>query len=83
MLKNEHVCRIPFRYFTDLSNINFPTKIDYPIKLHLETKMKKLFESRNALAAGTAIPAPDAKIIFTKAPFIQYEHIFLRISDST
>ena len=73
MLKNEHVYRIPLRYFTDLGKINFPTKIDYRIKLHLETEMKKLFESRKVLASGTAIPAPDAKIIFTKAPFIQYE----------
>ena len=27
--------------------------------------------------SGTAIPAPDAKIIFTKAPFVQYEQILL------
>ena len=39
--------------------------------------MKKLFESRKFQASGTAIPAPDAKIIFTKAPFIQYEQILL------
>ena len=26
---------------------------------------------------GTAIPVPDAKIIFTKAPNIQYEQILL------
>ena len=77
MLKNEHVYRIPLRYFTDLGKINFPTKIDYRIKLHLETEMKKLFESRKLLASGTAIPAPDTKIIFTKAPFIHYEQILL------
>ena len=73
MLKNEHVYRIPLRYFSDIGKINCPTKIDYRIKLYLEAEMKKLFESRKALASGTAIPAPDAKIIFTKAPFIQYE----------
>ena len=39
--------------------------------------MKKLFESRKVLAAGTAIPAPDAKIIFAKASFIQYKQILL------
>ena len=39
-LKNEHVYRIPLRYFTDLGKINFPTKIDYRIKLHLEKDMK-------------------------------------------
>ena len=27
--------------------------------------------------SGTAILAPDAKIIFTKAPFVQYEQILL------
>ena len=46
--------------------------------------MKKLFESRNVLAAETSILAPDAKIIFTKAPFIQYEQILLdKISGDT
>ena len=39
--------------------------------------MKRLFESRKVLATGTAIPVPDAKIIFTKAPYIQYEQILL------
>ena len=77
LLKNEHVYRIPLRYFTDLSKISFPTKIDYRIKLHLEKDMKRLFESRNVLARGTAISLPDAKIIFTKAPYIQYEQILL------
>ena len=40
LLKNEHVYRIPLRYFTDLGKINFSTKIDYRIKLHLETDEK-------------------------------------------
>ena len=39
--------------------------------------MKKLFESRKVLAAGTPFPVPDPKIIFTKAPFIQYGQILL------
>ena len=76
-LNNEHVYRIPLRYFTDLNKINFPTKIEYRIKLNLETEMKKLFESTKILASGAAIPMPDAKIIFTKAPFIQYVQILL------
>ena len=46
IIKNEHVYRIPLRHFTDLGKINFPTKIDYRIKLYLETEMKKLFEFR-------------------------------------
>ena len=39
--------------------------------------MKKLFESRKVLALGTAIPVPNTKIIFTKAPFIQYKQMLL------
>ena len=70
MLKNGQVHKIPLRYFTDLGKINFPTKIDYRIKLHLETEMNKLFELRKVLVIGTAIPAPDAKIILLKAPFV-------------
>ena len=39
--------------------------------------MEKLFESRKALAANTIIPEVDAQIIFTTAPFVQYEQILL------
>ena len=76
-LKNEYVYRIPLRYFSDIGKINFPTKIDYRIKLFLETNMERLFESRKALANNAKIPAVDAEIIFTRAPFIQYEQILL------
>ena len=76
-LKNQHVYRIPLRYFTDLDKINFPTKRDYKTKLYLEKDMKRLFESRKVLATGTAIPVPDSKTIFTKTPYIQYEQILL------
>ena len=76
-MKNEHVYRTFLRYFTDLGKINFPTKIDCRIKCHLETGMKKLFESRKVYATGSALPTPDVKIIFTKAPFLQYEQILL------
>ena len=76
-LKNEFVYRIPLRYFSDNGKINFPTKIDYRIKMFLETNMDKLFESRKVLAANAAIPKVDAEIIFTKAPYIQYEPILL------
>ena len=51
--------------------------MDIRIKLCLETEMKKLFESRKVQTLGTAISAADAKIIFTKAPFIQYKQILL------
>ena len=37
-----------------------------------------MFESRKVLASSTtSAPAPDAEIIFTRAPFIQYEQILL------
>ena len=39
--------------------------------------MNKLFESKKLLAAGVAVPSADAQIIFTKAPFIQYEQMLL------
>ena len=76
-LKNEFVYRIPLRYFSNIGKINFPTKIDYRIKMFLETNMEKLLESRKVLAANAAIPKLDAEIIFTKASYIQYEQILL------
>ena len=39
--------------------------------------MRRLFESGKVLVSGTALPTPDAKIIFTKAPYIKYEQILL------
>ena len=39
--------------------------------------MKRLFESRNFLTLGAALTTPKSKIIFTKAPYIQYEQILL------
>ena len=76
-LKNEHVYIIPLRYFTDLGKINSPAKTDFSIKCHLETEMKKLFECRKRLVSGAAIPTPDAKIVFTKAPFVQHDKLLL------
>ena len=77
-LKNEYVYRIPLYYLSDIGKINFPTKIDYRIKVFLETNMNKLFESRAVLAlTTTTIPTADAQIIFTRVPFIQYEQILL------
>ena len=69
--------RIPLRYFSDIGKINFPTKIDYRVKLFLETDMDKLFEPKKVLALTESIPEADAEIIFTRAPFIQYEQILL------
>ena len=73
-IKSELIYRIPVRYFSDIGKINFPFKIDSDIKYHLETKMKKLFESKKRV---TPIGAPDAKTFFTKASFIQYEQFLL------
>ena len=73
-IKSEFICRIPLQYFSDIGKTNFPLKIDFKIKCHFETEMKKLFESKKKV---TAIGMPDSKIIFTKAPFIQYEQFLL------
>ena len=77
LLKNERVYRVPLRYFCDIGEISFTTKIDYRIKLFLETNMNKLFKSKQILAPGVAVPNADAQIIFTRAPFLQYEQILL------
>ena len=77
-LQDEFIYRIPLRYFSDIGKINFPTKIDYRIKLFLETSMNKLFESREVHATTVkTIPDPDIEILFTQAPFVQYEQILL------
>ena len=41
-VKHEFVFRIPLHYFTDIGKINFPLKIDFRIKCHLEADIKKL-----------------------------------------
>ena len=46
VLKSEHVYSVPLCYFCDIGKINFPLKIDFKIKCHLETDMKKLFNQR-------------------------------------
>ena len=67
-LVDEFVYRVTVRYFSDIRKINFPTKIDYRIKLFLETDMTRLFELRKVLAARTtSAPAPDTEILFTRA----------------
>ena len=77
-LEDEFVYRIPLRYFSDIGKINFPTKIDYRIKLFWETNMSRLFESRKVLASTTtAAQEPDVAILLTRVPFIQYEQILL------
>ena len=45
--KNEYVYRIPLCYFTDLGKINFPLKIDFRIKRHLETDLKNYLNQKS------------------------------------
>ena len=47
--------------------------MNFRVKYHLEKNMKRLFESKEVLTANSALVGPDAKIIFTKVPFIQYD----------
>ena len=65
---------MPLQYLTDTGKINFPLEIDFRIKCHLETDMKKLFESKKKV---TVTGVTDAQIIFTKPPFLQYEQFLL------
>ena len=77
-LQSEFIYRIPLRCFSDIGKINFPTKIDYRIKLFSEMSMNKLFEPKKVLASTVkTAPDPDVEILFTRAPFVQYEQILL------
>ena len=53
----------------------FPLKKDFKIKCNLETKMKKPVEPRKKVRNMTAL---DTNMIFTKAPFIQYQQFKLK-----
>ena len=75
-LSDSDLYGVSLKYFTDIGKINLPVKIDFRFKLHLETEMKKLFESRQVITVVATVD-PDAKIIFTKAPFMQYEQLLL------
>ena len=57
-----------------MGKINYPVKINFKIKYNLETEISKLSESRKKVVA---ITAPDAKIIFTDSPYMQYEQFKL------
>ena len=60
--------------FCDIGKINFPLKIDFKVKFSQEKDLQKLFESKKKV---NAVGAPDARIIFTKAPFLQYKQFLL------
>ena len=80
---HEHIYRVPLKYFTDIGKINFPVKIDFRFKLHLETKMKKTVCKSRKVITGVATVDPNAKWQqltlnnIHKAAFIQYEQLLL------
>lgn len=65
---------LALKYFWDMGKINFLTKTDKKIRLVFKTGMKKLIEWKKKVPS---IGAPDARIAFLKAPFLQYEQILL------
>ena len=73
-IDSKYVYRIPLKYRCDLGKIKFPTKIDLKIGCTLQTNMKQLFESKKKVPA---IGAPDAQIVFVRAPYLQYEQILI------
>ena len=77
VINSEKIYRIPLRYFYNLGKKNFPLKIDFKIKCNLEKEIKFFFEFDKKVAN---ITAPEEKIIFTKALFIQYEQFKLNKS---
>ena len=52
-LKSDFVYTITLCYFTDIGKINFPLMIDFRIKCHLETVIKRLFDSKKSNDKGT------------------------------
>ena len=73
-LNDDFAYSILLRYFTDIGKINFPLKINFKLMCHVETDLKKLFESKKKVAA---IGVPDAKIVFIKGSFVQYVQFLL------
>ena len=53
-LKSDFFYRITLCYFTDIGKINFPLMIDFRIKCHLKTVIKRLFDSKKSNGKGTA-----------------------------
>ena len=77
ILKNEHVYRIPPRYFTDLGKINFFTKIDFRIKCRFETETEKLFESKNLVAGGAELQYQVQKSVSQKHHLFNTSKLYL------
>ena len=45
----------------DIGKINFPVKIDFRFKLHLETKIKKTVCKSGKIITGVSTVGPNAK----------------------
>ena len=76
MLKGEHVYRVPLCYFCDIGKINFPLKIDFKIKCHLKTDMKKLFKTNKQTNKKNCDRCSRCKNYFYKGYFISVQTIF-------
>lgn len=70
VINGEKTIRVPLRHFCNLGKTDYPVKINFKITCTLETKIKELFETKKN--PGT-VGSPDAKSIFTNAPYIQFE----------
>ena len=71
-IKNKFVYRIPPKFLCNIGKINQCIKLKTKFTLMLETELKKLFGTN-----PNDVTNLDAEIIFTDAPFIQYEQIKL------
>ena len=71
-------------YFTDLGEINFPLKIDFRIKCHVETDLKKLFESKNCLTPLIQfLPLSMLKLFLQKCQQILLDKNFRHYLETT
>ena len=71
-IKNKFLDRIPLKLSCNIGKVNQYIKLKTKFTLMLETEMKNLFGTNANNAANL-----DAEIIFTDAPFIQYQQIKL------
>ena len=71
-IKNKFLDRIPLKLSCNIGKVNQYIKLKTKFTLMLETEMKNLFGTNVNNASNL-----DAEIIFTDAPFIQYQQIKL------
>ena len=68
-LKDEYVYRIPLKCFLETGKINSVVKIDFRIKCHLATEIKKLFESKKGPCLNSFNSHSRCKNNFHKSTF--------------